>query len=390
MKESKTAVKSAPKKAVTSKATAPKKDQKPATKPKADPKKKKSIFEEAVEDQQVEVISTDVTAPDLAEPTDIVELEMAPIPAIPDPLPRVLQSGTTGINPSGINAKNGFNQEDLRNDNIYVKSNIVSLEELTGLKTGSKCGKAIVSEGKIVSVVSNNYGYMPNDKFFYEVEANLIESDLNYITRSINRDNSHFAVDYILKDERFHIDVKGGNKGDDLITPMLRFTNSFAGGPTSGSIGFFRKVCSNGLHVAQSKIGFKIRHKSNLNEVVFPEIKGVVEKFMDNEFYQLKRKFEVLAETPIKDLAGFVKHTCTELDLFNFEISEKNPEPSANARFVMDLINTEANKVSAHEINMWLGYNAFNQIIHDKMKKSFTEQKNLDAKLFEALTSFSN
>lgn len=275
-----------------------------------------------------------------------------------------------------------FLGKELQNDNIFVDSKIVPLSDITKMPTSSKFSKAIISEGKIVNVISDNYGFLPNEKYFLEVESKLIDADINYVTRSINRDNSHFAVDYILSDENYHIDVK---QSDDIITPMLRFTNSYAGGPVSGSFGFFRKVCSNGLHIAQTKVGFKVRHKSTIDSIVLPEIKTLVAKFMDNEFYQLKRKFEVLAETKIVDLSQFVKITAEKLDLFKFEKSEKNPEPSANARFVMDLINTEANKVSAADINLWLGYNAFNQVIHDKFKKSFTEQRNLDKQLFETM-----
>lgn len=286
-----------------------------------------------------------------------------------------------------LTAKNGLESASLQNDNVYVDSKMVPLSEIAGMPSSSKFSQAIISEGKIVNVVSDSYGFLPNEKFFYEVEHKLIESDINYVTRSINRDNSHFAVDYILNDDRYHVDIKDGM---DQLKPMLRFTNSYAGGPTSGAFGFFRKVCENGLHVAQSKVGFKIRHKSAIGEIVLPEIKDLVAKFMENEFYQLKRKFEVLAETKITDLSEFVKYTCTKLDLFKFEKSEKNPEPSANAQFVLDLINVEANKVNAQEINLWLGYNAFNQVIHNKMKRSFTEQKQLDAELFNVVLEMAN
>lgn len=323
--------------------------------------------------------------------TETAPIETAPSPAPETPVSIVITNGkdvkAEAQNITNKSADGIFRQEDLRNDNIYVESKIVPLKELTGMPATSKFSHAIVSEGKIVNVVSDRYGFVPNEKFFYEVEANLLGSDINYVTRSINRSDAHFAVDYILADERFHIDIKGGG---DLVTPMLRFTNSYGGSPTSGSFGFFRKVCSNGLHIAQSKVGFKMRHKSNVNELVLPEIKGVIEKFMDNEFYQLKRKFEVMAETPIKDLEEFVKFTCTKLDLFKYEKSEKNPEPSAKAQFVIDLVKTEANKVSAQEINTWLGYNAFNQVIHDKMNRSFLEQKNLDTQLFNTVMEFSN
>ena len=71
--------------------------------------------------------------------------------------------------------------------------------------------------------------------------------------RSINRDNRSFAVDYILSDENWIVKVKNVN---DKLRPMLRFTNSYDGScRTSGHFGFFREVCSNGLHIAQSEIG---------------------------------------------------------------------------------------------------------------------------------------
>ena len=35
------------------------------------------------------------------------------------------------------------------------------------------------------------------------------------------------------------------------------------------------------------------------------------------------------------------------------------------------------------EPNMWLGYNAFNEILHTKFVKSFDVQKTFDAKVFE-------
>lgn len=369
----KTAVKKAP---VQKRKPAPKKVSAP--KKVTAPKKEKAVKNDSAFEKAYAELDNPTPAPG-TKSVIVVETARAPLPAV---ISAPARRRDTATDAPSISTKGSFADLKLRNDEIFVESKIISLAELTGKPTTSRLSKAIISEGQIVNVVSDNYGFLPNEKFFYEVEAKLIESDIKYVTRQINRENSHFAVDYILTDDSFHIDIKDGG---DALTPMLRFTNSYAGGPTSGAFGFFRKVCENGLHVAKSQVGFKIRHKSAIGEIVIPEIGSLVTKFMDNEFYQLKRKFEVLAETPITDLADFVKYTCTKLDLFKFEKSEKNPEPSANAQFVMDLINTEANKVNATEINAWLGYNAFNQVIHDKMKRSFTEQKNLDIHLFDTM-----
>lgn len=269
----------------------------------------------------------------------------------------------------------------MRNDNIFVESKIMNLSDLTGMPCDTKCSKAIVSEGKIVATVSPSYGFMPNERFFAQVETHLIEADLKYITRSVNRGNKHFSVDYILSDESYHINVK--NSGDKII-PMLRFTNSYAGGPVSGSFGIYREICSNGLHIAQTNMGFKFRHKSTVMEVTMPRIKETVEKFRDNEFYSLHKKFEVLAERLIPDMTEFVKFTCTELDLFKYEASNKNPDtPGAKAKLVMDTMTREAQSLGT-PVNYWLGYNAFNEVIHAD-KKSFGKQAKNDQRLFNSI-----
>jgi hypothetical protein len=270
----------------------------------------------------------------------------------------------------------------LKNDDVYVRNELSSLSELTGHSVRKGLEQAILSEGQIVNVVSNSYGHLPNQKFFPEVEVKLIDAGMNYLTRSINRDNRSFAVDFILDDEDWIVKVKNSV---DKLRPMLRFTNSYDGScRTSGHFGFFREVCTNGLHVAHSKIGFSVKHRGNIAEVVLPEIRELVGRFMDNEFYSIHKKFEVLAEKPIADLSGFVKVTAESLKLFQFECSEKNPNPSLNARLVMDTITQESRMLDSTP-NFWQGYNAFNALLHGKLKKTFETQKNMDEKIFEYL-----
>lgn len=274
----------------------------------------------------------------------------------------------------------------LRNDNVYVTSSIASLSEITGKPVRKGLEKAVISEGEIVNVVSDGYGHLPNEKFYYEVEHKLIDADIKYVTRSINRENRSFAVDYILSDDSFHINVKNGM---DKIKPMLRFTNSYDGScKTTGHFGFFREVCSNGLHVTHTKVGFGVKHRGNIIEIVLPEIGSLVNAFMDNEFYSLHKKFEVLAERPITDLKEFVKYVCDKTNLFQYESSEKNPDPSLNARTVMETVYKESSLLQTVP-NLWLGYNAFNELLHGKLKKPFEAQKQLDGKLFEAVLSMS-
>lgn len=276
-------------------------------------------------------------------------------------------------------------KKELQNDNVFVKSDLISLASLTNLSTRKGLEKAIVSENQIVNVVSSSYGHLPNEKFFYEVEAKLIEAGIAYTTRSINRENRSFAVDYILSDNNWVVAVKNGN---DKLRPMLRFTNSYDGScKTSGHFGFYREVCTNGLHIAQSTIGFSVKHKGNIAQVIIPEIKLLIAKFLNNEFYSLHRKFEVLAERPIKDLNEFVKITAEHFKLFQFECSKTNASPSINARLVIDIIRKESSLLDS-EPTLWHGYNAFNAVLHTKLKKTFEAQKRLDEQLFDHLLTY--
>ena len=102
---------------------------------------------------------------------------------------------------------------------------------------------------------------------------------------------------------------------------------------------------------------------------------------MDNEYYELQRKFEVLAETPVKNLEEYVRLTCEDLKIFMFEASKENSAPSLNARTVIDIVNRESSLLGVKP-NAWLVYNGFNEILHGKLKKSFQNQRELDARLF--------
>lgn len=274
-------------------------------------------------------------------------------------------------------------KKQLQNDDVFTTNSIVDLNAISQYPFRKGYDKAIISNGEVVNIVSKSYGHLSNEDFFLKVEEKLIHADLHYDVRSINRENRSFAVDYILNDPNCIIDVKNGL---DKIKPMLRFTNGYDGSTkTSGYFGYFREVCSNGLHISHTEVGFSVKHKGNIAEFIMPEIKSLVSKFIDNEFYTIKRKFEVLAESPITNIQDFVKSVCAKTALFQFEASEKNPEPSLNARMVIDTINSEANLLGTSP-NLWLGYNAFNEVLHTKLKKTFESQKNMDDRIFSIVS----
>lgn len=275
----------------------------------------------------------------------------------------------------------------IRKDNVYPLSEVVNLSEITGLPTRKGLDHAVISGGQLVNVVSKQYAHLRNEDFFLRVEEALINADINYRAQYINRDNRSFAVDFILNDERYNVNVKSGEDG---ILPMLRFTNGYDGSTApSGRFGFFRKVRANGLHVAHTKVGFKVKHRGNIQNVVIPHIAELVNQFMSNEYYELKRKFDVLAECPIYDLSRFVQVICKDTNIFKFEKSDNNTDPSKLARDVIRIAENETLALGYDNPNLWIGYNAFNEVLHSEMKKPFEAQRILDNQIFEQVLTLS-
>lgn len=300
---------------------------------------------------------------------------------------------------SGISVKTGENIADkhLQKDDVFVSNSMVSFSNLINkhkpteshLNIRRGYEKAIISNGKVVNIVGENYGHLPNQNFFAEMDIKLIQADVKYETRSFNKDDRSFAVDYILNDESFVTKVK--NAKDEII-PMIRLVNSYDGSiKTSGSFGFFRKVCQNGLHVADMQIGFSVKHTSQIERVVMPEMSTLVEKFMNNEFYSLSKKFEVMADRQLStiELESFIENVCENTGIFKFTKSENTKLVGLNVQTVIDTITAESNLLGVAP-NLWLGYNSFNEILMTKFDKSFEVAKNTDRKVFEYIYSMAN
>lgn len=278
-----------------------------------------------------------------------------------------------------------FKYGQLEKDNIFVGGELKSMHELTGLKPSKGKENLLVVKDEIVNVVSNQYGFLSNERFYGEIEEKLQDAGITYDRRSLNRGNKSFRVDYILNDESFHINIKG--KKNDVLKPMISARSAYDGSSLTGAhLGFFREICSNGQHVAQTQLKFALRRRKNIMDVYVDKIEDTISEFMDNEFYSLHKKFTVMAESPIENLEGFVKYTLGKTGLFKYLKSEKNTkdEASVGAQFVMKTIIAESEELGVKP-NLWLGYNAFNEYIHTQSEKAFMLQERADRQLFNAI-----
>ncbi|WP_431130058.1 DUF932 domain-containing protein [Flagellimonas flava] len=271
--------------------------------------------------------------------------------------------------------------EKLIKDEIYTKTEVRNLAGLTGMPTRRGLERVITSNGKIVNVVSNSYGHLPNQIFFKKAEEMMQNSGLNFELQTINRDDRAFVMEFIISDKsQFTVKHK-----DDIILPMLRFKNSYDGSErTSGHFGFYRMVCSNGLHVAKANIHFSIRHTKNNTHLVMPRLNSLFNRFMNNEFYSIVEKFLKMQSVELLDTKKFVQEVLERTKLFKYGCSDKNMNPSKKAREVLKILDNEALAMGTNP-NLWLGYNAFNAVLHRNMKKSFSQQEKLDKVLFDEI-----
>lgn len=271
--------------------------------------------------------------------------------------------------------------QKLEKDEIFVPSAIRPLKSLTMMESRKGLENVIISNGKIVNVVSKRYGHIPNELFFKKAEQMLIDANLKYQKRTINRDDRSFVTDFIIDDtNQFKL-----KNNKDAILPMLRFKNSYDGSEkTSGHFGFYRKVCSNGLHIAQEQIAFSIKHSRNNTQLIMPKLNNLFSKFLDNEFYSIVQKFDQMKDFKLIDTKEFVKAVLDQTELFRYECSDKNDNPSKKAREVLEILDYEALLLD-EQPNLWLGYNAFNSVLHGTLKKTFSQQEKLDKQLFEEI-----
>ena len=271
--------------------------------------------------------------------------------------------------------------QNLQQDEIFVSNELISFKSLTQMESRRGLENAVISNGKIVNVVSNSYGHISNQVFFGQAESMLSDAGLKFIKRTINKNDRSFVTDFII-DDSSQFAIK--NEADSIL-PMLRFKNSYDGSEkTSGHFGFYRQICSNGLHVSQAEIEFSIKHSKNNTDLIMPSLNNLFHRFLDNEFYTITQKFHRMRDFEIIDTGEFVKAVLDQTKLFRYECSDTNSDPSKKSRTVLEILDYEALTLKETP-NLWLGYNAFNSVLHNVLKKSFGQKERLDKKLFNTI-----
>ncbi len=273
--------------------------------------------------------------------------------------------------------------------NPFVRAAMLPFKDVAEYPSIKGMENVVISNGKIVNVVSDNYGFISNQDFFGGFEEKLKAEHIKFTPVYKNVNDVQFVADYFLEGELFVGDKK---RYPDVIKPKIRLQNSYDGKITlAGYFGFFRQVCSNGLHVMKDELAFKLRRTAKNIEIVFPSMSEMLESYKKNEMVKLHRSFEVLSETPVTDVQELVKHLVNSNGIFKFEASDKNPEPGSNGRIVLNTVANES-QILKTVPNAWIVYNAVNEWIYNDAinKKDEGARKDLDVKLFASIVKAVN
>ena len=302
-----------------------------------------------------------------------------------------------------------FLNRENQNDNVFGSVEMVDTKDFFGgREVASKMDKVIISNNRVVHACSPSYGLLPNQHFFGKMEEELVLEGLQFKTRSFNHNDSRFSVDYILDDDSKIITVNDqrNNGIDDTIVPMIRLTNSYDGSlKTAGYLGFFRKICHNGMHMTTTQLEFKVKHTKGKMKLFIPNIEQLVQSFLSNEMFSIQDKIQKMQthfidekqiENWIKELAkqdrvwidnseeNYLKRL-QKAEQSGKDISKVSPaKDSPNIETVKSILIRDA-ETTGVEPNAWLLYSAFNEFIHSNTSQVFTNQKELDTKVFNSI-----
>ena len=302
-----------------------------------------------------------------------------------------------------------FLNRENQNDNIFGSVEMVDTKDFFGgREIASKMDKVIISNNRVVHACSPSYGLLTNQDFFGKMEEELVLEGLNFKTRSFNHNDSRFSVDYILNDESKIITVNDqrNNGIDDTIVPMIRLTNSYDGSlKTAGYLGFFRKICHNGMHMTTTQLEFKVKHTKGKMKLFIPNIEQLVQRFLSNEMFFIQDKIQKMKTHFIdeKQIESWIKELAKQ-DRVWADNSEENylmrlrkaeesgkdiskvvpAKESPNIEIVKNILIRDA-ETTGVEPNAWLLYSAFNEFIHSNTSQVFTNQKELDTSVFNSV-----
>ncbi len=223
--------------------------------------------------------------------------------------------------------------------------------------------RAIVDsrDGHVFSVVSENYQLVTNrDALNYAYQCceaafpDIPSGAWRVSAADAPSTGSHCYIDLTEATSGIDFRAKSPDERPDMYGPFVRVTNSYNRTRALGiSIGFMRKVCSNGMIIPQSSIRLIYYHNSG-------DIGARIRTRIDSgAFANLKEEFLAYLK-PLRE-CNIPMHLQTRIALLALRIVEPEPEPESSknrARLAWERLNDSVDRLREKYVDD-LGSNAY-------------------------------
>ncbi len=229
---------------------------------------------------------------------------------------------------------------------------------------------------KIIAFHPATYRFVPNSEFIAPIiekmEAGFGPENLDYVVQSF--EDRQFFVSVNVKSVLYEVTK------DDMVCPMVCFRNSYDGRVKQAiSLAYYRQLCSNGL------MGFAKHYTMEAKHSQGNELPASLDKILDDISAAGNRlsEFRRLADRRV------LPDELNEM----MEVVKKNKSlnfPVRNIGKVPSIAINEAKRLDV-DLNAWLVYNAFNNVLNHSDTRLFPHEKErIDKNVLSYVGSFSN
>lgn len=275
-------------------------------------------------------------------------------------------------------------------DNVLKPIELVKTTDLflnPLLEVPSKMQNAVIREGKIYGLVSDNFGLVQPNNVHAIFSEKMKQFGLTNVSGKFDV-NGNWHLKYTLENE-----YKKGSKefnealrNKDIINPSLLIGGGIAGTHILFGKGQVqRPICENGSSIASVLFSFGAKNtkKNHSNKVGVSESSDLLELNFDiilPEIENFIKDFEQVKEIQ-KTLIDMEFNQSDVLPVF-YELTKGTLFPQSKFQDAFDILKYEKEILGYTKVNRYLAYNALNYILeHDTMAMDLVKRNEIDSVL---------
>jgi hypothetical protein len=260
---------------------------------------------------------------------------------------------------------------------VNIGGNLISLSDAGQLANYMPDQKSVVTrtdEGnaKIISFVGDGYNLVSNQTLLDQIKP-IVDAAIGktgYKVRVSNWKDRRFFIEFIIEADPTRLTDK------DLVYTSIKLYNSYDGGQKySLAMGGVRLVCTNGLTAFEAVMSKVARHTANIN-VAVSELEQALEnnKKLNKRYLQLVER--AITPEEVNEVMTIVKESKGNDILF----------PKKKAELALSIAKAEAESMYGGEMNAWLLYNGFNNVINHNLSWEQRYLQKTDTQMLNLIT----